>query len=72
MEIYNNYTNIEGVASVVDLETIIGNENSLTIQMYVASSLNKSYNLNDSLEEYVVASDLMHNELDKLYKLFLK
>lgn len=72
VEIYNNYTNIEGVASVVDLETIIGNENSLTIQMYVASSLNKSYNLNDSLEEYVVASDLMHNELDKLYKLFLK
>ena len=71
VEIYNNYTNIEGVASVVDLETIIGNENSLTIQMYVASSLNKSYNLHDSLEEYVVASDLMHNELDKLYKIFL-
>lgn len=71
VQIYNEYTSVQGVACVVDKETIQGNNNSLTIQMYVASSTANIYSLQDSLDVYYEASDSMHNSFDELYKIFV-
>lgn len=72
VKIYNDYTSLQGIACVVDKETIKLNENTLTIQMYVVASQNRVYSLEESLDTYYDASESMHNSYDELYKIFVK
>lgn len=72
VKIYNDYTSLQGIACVVDKETIKLNENTLTIQMYVVASQNRVYSLEESLDTYYDASESMHNSYDELYKIFAK
>ena len=69
VKIYNEYTSLQGIACVVDKETIKLNDNTLTIQMYVVASQNRVYSLEESLDAYYEASESMHNSYDKLYKI---
>ena len=71
VQIYNEYADVEGLASVVDKETIQSNNNSLTIQMYVTSSTSKVCGLQDSLDVYYETRDSMRNSIDELYKIFV-
>lgn len=72
VKIYNEYTSLQGIACVVDKETIKLNDNTLTIQMYVVASQNRVYSLEESLDAYYEASESMHNSYDKLYKIFAR
>jgi type I restriction enzyme M protein len=72
VKIYNEYTSLQGIACVVDKETIKLNDNTLTIQMYVVASQNRVYSLEESLDTYYDASESMHNSYNELYKIFAK
>ena len=72
VKIYNEYTDLQGIACVVEKETIKLNDNTLTIQMYVVASQNRVYSLEESLDAYYEASESMHNSYDELYKIFAR
>ena len=66
---YNQNTNIPGFASVVDIETIQNNNNSLTIQMYVSASSSNSYDLQECLGNYYNTIEPLHESFSELCKL---
>ena len=72
VKIYNEYTDLQGIACVVEKETIKLNDNTLTIQMYVVASQNRVYSLKESLDAYYEFSESMHNSYDELYKIFAR
>ncbi|MDD6472818.1 MAG: N-6 DNA methylase, partial [Bacteroidales bacterium] len=75
MEIVDAYyknTDIPGFASVVDIETIQKNNNSLTIQMYVSASSTNSYDLQECLCNYYNTIEPLHDSFSELCKLFTR
>ena len=69
VDAYNQNTNIPGFASVVDIETIQNNNNSLTIQMYVSASSSNSYDLQECLGNYYNTIEPLHESFSELCKL---
>ena len=69
---YNQNTNIPGFASVVDIETIQNNNNSLTIQMYVSASSSNSYDLQECLGNYYNTIEPLHESFSELCKLLTR
>lgn len=69
---YNQNTNIPGFASVVDIETIQNNNNSLTIQMYVSASSSSSYDLQECLGNYYNTIEPLHESFSELCKLLTR
>lgn len=72
VDAYNQNSNIPGFASVVDIEAIQNNNNSLTIQMYVTSTSSCSYNLQECMNNYYKTAEPLHNSFNELIKLLKK
>ena len=72
VDAYNQNTNIPGFASVVDIETIQNNNNSLTIQMYVSASSSNSYDLQECLGNYYNTIEPLHESFSELCKLLTR
>lgn len=70
VDAYCSNKNVQGFASVVDIETIQDNNNSLTIQMYVKASSSNSYDLQGCLCDYQRTIEPLHKSFSELCKLF--
>ena len=69
---YNANSNISGFSSVVDVNTVKNNDNSLTIQMYVSSSEKQSYELSDCLRDFYSTIEPKNAAFEQFSKLLTK
>ncbi len=69
---YNSNSNISGFSSVVDVNTVKSNENSLTIQMYVSLSEKESYELSDCLRDFYSTIESKNAAFEQFSKLLTK
>lgn len=70
VDTYNNFESIEGFSAVVDRKVVIGNDNMLSIPLYVLKTNGKLYDIEDSICHYELVRDSMHNALDELLNMF--
>ena len=72
VDAYKQNTDIPGFASIVNVETIQNNSNSLAIQMYVTSASSCTYNIEESLNNFYNSIKPLHDNFKELCKLFAK
>lgn len=72
VDAYKQNTDIPGFASIVNVETIQNNSNSLAIQMYVTSASSCTYNIEESLNYFYNSIKPLHDNFKELCKLFAK
>lgn len=72
VDAYKQNTDIPGFASIVNVETIQNNSNSLAIQMYVTSASSCTYNIEESLNNFYNSIKPLHDSFKELCKLFAK
>ena len=65
---YNNYVNIDGFASVVDLETIKSNSSMLSISLYVTKQKSSDIDLERSLFNYRSGLNNLHQSIDNFIR----
>ena len=68
---YNSIVSIDGFSEIVDIEKVKQSGNMLSISMYVKKiNANQKSNFDACLGEFLSASELAHQSLDELNKLF--
>lgn len=67
---YNSDEPIEGFSNIVDIEDVKKSGNMLSISMYVKKANETCLDFENSLSQYLEATDRAHSSLDELLKLF--
>lgn len=67
---YNSDEPIEGFSNIVDIEDVKKSGNMLSISMYVKKANETCLDFENSLSQYLEATERAHSSLDELLKLF--